>query len=89
MIDGSSSSTFNVTTADVLELAPRPITSRYQFLFFAVVAAFFVLAKSWTAYPLVFPESGNVQLLGVDSYFHLRHAQYSTEHFPEKMLYDA
>lgn len=88
MSDDTSTPTCNGTAGDLTDIVSPPVATRYQYLFFTAVAIFFILAKSWTAYPLVFPESGNVQLLGVDSYFHLRHAEYSADHFPSKMLFD-
>ncbi|NNF04267.1 MAG: hypothetical protein HKN17_07355 [Rhodothermales bacterium] len=55
---------------------------------FIAIAVFFVLARSWSIHDTVFPESGNVHLYGVDSYFHLRHAAYSAENFPDQLRLD-
>lgn len=89
MVDEAPGTVVTGATADGQDFAPNQAPFRYQFVFFIAVAIVFVLARSWSAYSLVFPESGNIQLLGVDSYFHLRHAEYSAEHFPDKLLYDA
>jgi asparagine N-glycosylation enzyme membrane subunit Stt3 len=47
-----------------------------------VLLVIFVLGRVTPAYDVVFPENGRVELLGADSYFHIRHAQYATKHFP-------
>lgn len=48
----------------------------------------FVLARTWHANDVVIPEDGPVMLLGVDAYFHIRHAAYSRDHFPDHLRQD-
>lgn len=55
---------------------------------YLTVGCFFVTNRVLPATELVLTDSGEVHLLGVDPYFHVRHAQYSMEHFPEHLRYD-
>jgi asparagine N-glycosylation enzyme membrane subunit Stt3 len=49
---------------------------------FLIIAGVFVAARAVGPAEVVFHESGQVRLLGVDSWFHVRHAEYSRDHFP-------
>lgn len=60
----------------------------WAWLVFLVLLGLFVAARTWHVYPQVFPEDGTVRLLGVDSWFHVRHAAYSRDHFPELLRND-
>lgn len=54
-----------------------------------VACLVFTLARTWYQADVVFPEHDQtVRLLGNDSYFQLRHAEYSAEHFPELQRVD-
>ena len=41
-----------------------------------------VAARSWPIHDLIFPSPGRVELLDIDSYYHLRQARLAMEHFP-------
>ncbi len=47
-----------------------------------------LLSRVLAGWNHIFPESGEVQLLGVDPYYHLRHARYAADHFPDLMRWD-
>ncbi len=48
-----------------------------------------ILLRAFTPFPYIFPDDGAPRLSGVDSYFHLRHAEFITEHFPEIKRWDS
>lgn len=66
----------------------RVILSYGKHFAFPAIACLFVLVRVWNAYPVVFPETGEIRLSGVDSYFHLRHAQFSATNFTRLLRYD-
>ena len=47
-----------------------------------------LLARVINVWDHVFPEIGPVRLLGADPYFHLRHAQFFANHFPDLQRWD-
>jgi len=54
-----------------------------------VISCVFVAGRTVPAWNTVFPEdSDHTMLLGVDSYFHLRHAEYSESDFPNHLRLD-
>ncbi len=58
---------------------------------YVVVLAVFVLsvyARTLPVAKVVFPDSGEVQLLDTDSYYHLRHTAYAVYHFPQVQRWD-
>jgi dolichyl-diphosphooligosaccharide--protein glycosyltransferase len=70
--------TFNLKTISLQE-------SQWVKLFVPLVVLLFMVftARSWVAYDYVFAKPNEVRLLGVDSYFHLRHAQYTVSNYPK------
>lgn len=54
------------------------------FLFLLMLAVFGRTAH----YRTIFPASGDVRLLGVDPYYHLRHTRFTAENFPRLMRAD-
>jgi len=61
---------------------------RRPWIILLALIGLFVLARIVTAYATIFPDSGRVELLGADSYFHVRHAEYSMNHFPDLLRGD-
>ena len=56
-----------------------------------VVVVMAVTALCVRALPIwsdIFPASGEVRLLGVDPYFHLRHSRFAAQHFPNLQRWD-
>jgi len=47
-----------------------------------LILSFTFFARVIPALHMVFPEPGEVRLLGADAYYHLRHATFAVEHFP-------
>ena len=47
-----------------------------------------VVGRTAPHYPSIFPEQGDVRLLGVDAYYHLRHTRFTAENFPHLMRED-
>lgn len=45
-------------------------------------------ARTWVAYEHVFANPDEVKLLGVDSFFHLRHAKYTLNNYPDIQRFD-
>lgn len=60
--------------------------SHFCLIFLLLIAAF--CARSWVSYDYVFNKESDVKLLGVDSYFHLRHAKYIVENYPNIQRWD-
>ncbi len=56
--------------------------------FLPAMVLIFVVFRSFTLVPHVFPEDGSVRLTGADPYFHVRHAEYSAKHFPDILRVD-
>ena len=53
-----------------------------------IVCVAALLSRVVIAWDHVFPETGDVRLLGVDPYYHLRHAQFAAAHFPDLQRWD-
>jgi asparagine N-glycosylation enzyme membrane subunit Stt3 len=53
-----------------------------------VLSAAAFASRVLPALPVVFPDEGEVRLLGFDAYYHLRHAQYAAKYFPELQRWD-
>ncbi len=45
-------------------------------------------ARIVPAWDLVFPAPHDTRMLGADSYYHLRHAQFAAENFPHLLRWD-
>lgn len=56
-------------------------------ILFVLCALAFALRVA-PAFDVVFPAPEAVRLLGVDPYYHLRHAEYAAKHFPELQRWD-
>jgi len=57
-------------------------------LLFLLTTLLAVAGRTVPHYPSIFPEQGDVRLLGVDSYYHLRHTRFTAENFPRLMRKD-
>ncbi len=57
-------------------------------LLLAAVTAVFILFRVWSASSIVFSQTDQVLFLGVDPYFHVRHAEYSANNFPDLLRVD-
>jgi dolichyl-diphosphooligosaccharide--protein glycosyltransferase len=75
----------------------NPISSilssrRYDFLSHISIIVLILFAafcaRSWVSYDHVFNKSADTKLLGVDSYFHLRHAKYIVNNYPHIQRWD-
>lgn len=55
---------------------------------FGLVVLLGFFARVWHPYPIVFPDEGEVYLLGMDPYFYLRHAETTAANFPDLQKFD-
>ena len=64
------------------------MSSRLALGMVAVLCLSGLLSRVVAPWDYVFPATGEIRLLGVDPYFHLRHAQVVADHFPNLQRWD-
>ena len=69
-------------------IAAWSINDQTAAIVLGVVCLAALLARVIPAWNLIFPDVGEVRLLGVDPFYHLRHTRFAAEHFPDLMRWD-
>ncbi len=62
--------------------------AKLSWLILALLAVTWLAARTLSCWPLVFPQPGQVRLLEMDSYFHVRHARSLVKNFPRVQRWD-
>lgn len=74
--------------AETVGLTTWSISRRTAAIVLGVLCAAAFLSRVVPALDQIFPDSGQIRLLGVDPFYHLRHATFAADHFPDLMRWD-
>lgn len=69
-------------------VTPWSISDRTAAIVLGIICLAALVTRVVPGWNLIFLDSGEVRLLGVDPYYHLRHIRFAAENFPDLMRWD-